>query len=108
MRAGGARGSPLVSPSNGLSDHVLFLDGRSVSPGVKHATYEMNVKKTRTELPWRLGAYPHLHATASEGRRWRSPADALSMGHRRRHQGLFGSIYKTNFAVLFSPHEAHG
>ena len=30
----------------------------------------------------------HEHATASEGRRWPTSADALPMGHRRRYQGL--------------------
>ena len=40
-------------------------------------------------LPRRLGAYPHEHASAGKGRRWPASADTLSMGHRRRHQGLF-------------------
>jgi hypothetical protein len=41
IRTGGARSSPLVGPSNGFSNRTLFIGGRSVSPGVKHATYKM-------------------------------------------------------------------
>src|SRR5277367_1253989 len=43
---------------------------------------------TRTRLPRRLGAYPDVHATASDGGRWPAPTDALPVGHRRRYQGL--------------------
>jgi hypothetical protein len=34
---------------SGLSDRTLFQGGRSVSPGVKHATYEMKVKSWNME-----------------------------------------------------------
>jgi len=41
IRTGGARSSSLVGSGNGLGDSILFTGGRSVSPGVKHATYKM-------------------------------------------------------------------
>jgi hypothetical protein len=39
-----------VGSSNGLGDSILFfIGGRSASPGVKHATYEMKVES------WNMG-----------------------------------------------------
>jgi hypothetical protein len=57
IRTGGARSSPLVGPSNGLSNRILFIGGRSVSPGVKHATYEMKVES------WNMGTLINRSAT---------------------------------------------
>jgi hypothetical protein len=57
IRTGGGFGSPLVRLSNRLNYRVLFLGGRSASPGVKHVTYEMKVKS------WNMGTLTNCSAT---------------------------------------------
>lgn len=42
---------------SGLSDCILFQGDRSVSPGVKHATYEMKVER------WNMGTLINRSAT---------------------------------------------
>jgi hypothetical protein len=46
-----------VGSSNELSDSILFIGGRSASPGVKHATYEMKVES------WNMGTQINRSAT---------------------------------------------
>ena len=79
---------PLGIPT--VRDRVVQCAVKSILEPISRLASACVVRvSTRTRLPRRLGAHPHEHASASEGRRWPTSADTLPLGHRGGYQGLF-------------------